>query len=80
MACRSVEKCEKAKGKILEQMKDRVKSDQLICEKLDLSSLKDVKRYAQVVRNSNRAIDSLILNAGVMCKLHMSSAEEATNT
>jgi retinol dehydrogenase-12 len=66
MACRSLEKCEAARRKIVDTTKGAVKANQLICEKLNLSSLKDVKRYGEVVRSSGIALDSLILNAGVM--------------
>ena len=66
MACRSLEKCEDARRKIIESAKGTVKDSQLICERLNLSSLKDVKRYGETVRNSGRTVDSLILNAGIM--------------
>ena len=66
MACRSLSKCEAARKKILDQLKGSVKPNQLTCEVLNLSSLKDVKRYGESVRASGKAIDSLILNAGVM--------------
>jgi NAD(P)-dependent dehydrogenase (short-subunit alcohol dehydrogenase family) len=71
MACRSQNSCETAKATILEELKgSNVKSEQLVCDILDLSSLKDVKRFAAKFKASGKPLDSLILNAGAMCMLH----------
>jgi NAD(P)-dependent dehydrogenase (short-subunit alcohol dehydrogenase family) len=65
MACRSMHKCEEAKKKILSEVKT-IKSEQLICELLDLNSLKDVTRFAQKMISQGYIFDSVIHNAGIM--------------
>jgi len=62
-----MDKCKEARQKIFNQNKN-LKNEQLICEKLDVSSLKDVKRFGEQFKGSKKPLDSLILNAGVMCK------------
>ncbi|VUZ54354.1 unnamed protein product [Hymenolepis diminuta] len=58
-------------GKIL----SAVKSEQLIIEKLDLSSFKSIREFVQRVRDRGQKIDILINNAGVMFCPYMQTAD-----
>lgn len=62
MACRDESKCAAA----LSKLEKSTSTQELLCLKLDLSSLKDVQRFADEFVASRRKLDSLILNAGIM--------------
>lgn len=76
MACRSAEKAEKAIADIVEMLETQAKAIRHNTEpgiqgkmtfiKLDLSSLESVRAFVAEFIASNLALDSLILNAGVM--------------
>ncbi|MFX1534156.1 MAG: oxidoreductase [Promethearchaeota archaeon] len=62
MGCRNLEKAEKAKDKILEEIPDA--SLEII--QLDLSDLKSIHSFADAFKNSHNSLDILCNNAGVM--------------
>jgi NAD(P)-dependent dehydrogenase (short-subunit alcohol dehydrogenase family) len=62
MACRNLEKAEKAKEQIL---KDNAKADLEIMQ-LDLASLKSVRSFADEFNSKYKRLDVLINNAGIM--------------
>lgn len=62
MACRDMDKCEKAKTEI----RARIPNRQVECRKLDLSSIASIKEFAEGVLESEKHIDVLINNAAVM--------------
>ncbi|KAI5635136.1 short chain dehydrogenase domain-containing protein [Phthorimaea operculella] len=66
MACRSTEKAEAAKSDIENKCKTVPGTGELIVEKLDLSSLKSVREFAQKVLDSEPQVNILVNNAGVM--------------
>jgi len=63
MACRSRERAEEAKQKLLKEEKS-IKPEQLLVMDLDNSSLKSVKGFGRAFRALNLNLDGLILNAG----------------
>ena len=62
MACRDVDKAEKAKEDILL----RNENAELAVAHLDLSSLDSVREFAFLVNQNEKKVDILINNAGVM--------------
>ena len=62
MACRSLEKAEKAKADIL----DKNPSANLEIMQLDLSDLDSVRAFAEEFRDTHSCLDVLINNAGVL--------------
>lgn len=62
MACRDVDKADKAKEDIL----FRNENAELVVAHLDLSSLDSVRNFAQLVDQNEKKVDILINNAGVM--------------
>jgi NAD(P)-dependent dehydrogenase (short-subunit alcohol dehydrogenase family) len=62
MACRNMEKAEKAKSNIL----DKLPHADLDIMQLDLASLKFIRAFADHFRNKYNKLDLLINNAGVM--------------
>jgi len=63
LACRSMPKCEKAVAEIQEATGRR---DGIVAMELDLSSFASVLGFSRLFKNQYSALDSLILNAGVM--------------
>lgn len=66
MACRSLERAEKAAEDIRSNLKDNPKSGEVLIRQLDLTSLKSVRKCAQEILDSEPAIHLLINNAGIM--------------
>lgn len=64
MACRSLERAEKAAEDIRSNLKDNPKSGEVLIRQLDLTSLKSVRKCAQEILDSEPAIHLLINNAG----------------
>lgn len=64
MACRSLERAEKAAEDIRTTLKDVQDSGQVVTKVLDLSSLKSVRKCAQDILDTEDAIHLLINNAG----------------
>lgn len=62
LACRDVEKGKKAREKILKEF-DKASVEVM---KLDLSSLKSVREFAEEFKNKKISLDILINNAGIM--------------
>ncbi|KAL3873160.1 hypothetical protein ACJMK2_036312 [Sinanodonta woodiana] len=62
LACRDVEKCSQAMADIYMESANR----NLVCKKCDLASFASVRNFARSVCESERHIDILINNAGVM--------------
>lgn len=62
MACRSEERAQTAKEKILNQQPDAI----IEVEILDLASLKSVKEFSERIHQKHERLDILINNAGVM--------------
>ncbi|XP_026478050.1 retinol dehydrogenase 12-like [Ctenocephalides felis] len=70
MACRDMERCEKAREEIVLETKNKY----VYCRKCDLSSLNSVREFSKVMHNERKHIDVLINNAGVMrCPLSRTS-------
>ncbi|KAL0491393.1 retinol dehydrogenase [Acrasis kona] len=68
MACRTAERMEDAKEKIIKEVGDQKGVGSIECSLLDLGSLESVKDFADrwEKRTDKKEIDYLILNAGVM--------------
>ena len=62
MACRNVEKAEDAKKNILKEVSDA----ELVVKKLDVASLESVRSFAKDINETERQVNILINNAGVM--------------
>ncbi|KAL4703603.1 hypothetical protein ACJJTC_006780 [Scirpophaga incertulas] len=60
MACRNVEAAEKIKDEIV----DSTKNDKIFVKKLDLSSFKSIRTFAEDVKKTEQKLDVLIHNAG----------------
>lgn len=65
MACRNIEKAEEAKKDIENQLKNEENLGSLVVEKLDLSSLKSVREFAQQILKTIPEINILVNNAGL---------------
>lgn len=66
MACRNLEKAEKAKSKIINQYPEA----QITCMKIDVSSLREVREFANQFQRNYEKLDLLINNAGIMMSPH----------
>ena len=64
MACRNLEKAEKARDEIRESLKDVSNTGSLVVKKLDLASIKSIKSFAEDVVKEENKIHLLINNAG----------------
>lgn len=64
MACRSVDKAEKTKGEILEELKGQPNLGEITIKKLDLSSFQSVRDCAKEILEEEPRIELLINNAG----------------
>jgi NAD(P)-dependent dehydrogenase (short-subunit alcohol dehydrogenase family) len=62
MACRDLKKAENA----AKEIKNKNPNAKIVIMKLDLSSLKSVRNFAEEVSKQESVIDILINNAGVM--------------
>lgn len=62
LACRDVEKGKRAAQAIQEE----TKSDQVIVKKLNLASTESIREFADEIHSSERRLDVLLNNAGVM--------------
>lgn len=62
MACRDMEDCEKARSTI----RQRIPNKMVECRELDLASLESIKKFADGVLESEKHIEVLINNAGIM--------------
>ncbi|XP_050310151.1 retinol dehydrogenase 14 [Anthonomus grandis grandis] len=60
LACRNLDKAQKVRDEIAEE----TKNESLIVKKLDLSSLKSVREFAEDILQSEQRLDVLIHNAG----------------
>lgn len=69
MACRNIEKAKEAKNDILKEILEEIEQSNkigvLIVKKLDLSSLKSVRKCAKKILEEEPRIDLLINNGGV---------------
>ncbi|GBP92922.1 Retinol dehydrogenase 12 [Eumeta japonica] len=66
MACRDVDKAQTAKLEIEDQCKDMKGVGFMLVAKCDLSSLESIRRCAQHVLDTERQLNILVNNAGVM--------------
>lgn len=66
MACRSIDKAEKAKSDIEESCKTLPEKGNILIEKCDLSSLKSVREFSKKILDTEPQINILVNNAGVM--------------
>lgn len=62
MACRDMKKCEVAKAKIREIVHNR----NIECQELDLASMASIRKFAADIQESEKHVDVLINNAGIM--------------
>lgn len=62
MACRDMEKCEKARQEIIERTYNR----KICCKKLDLASMASIKEFAEDFNKNESRLDILVNNAGIM--------------
>ncbi|EDW76307.2 uncharacterized protein Dwil_GK14729 [Drosophila willistoni] len=62
MACRDMEKCEKARAEIVEETKNQM----IFSRYLDLSSLDSIRKFVEEFKAEEDKLDILINNAGVM--------------
>ncbi|CAG5895824.1 unnamed protein product [Menidia menidia] len=62
MACRDLERAEEARSDILED----TGNENLVIRKLDLSDLKSIKAFADVINREEKQVNILINNAGIM--------------
>lgn len=69
MACRSLERAEKAKADIIERLKGQPGQDdiaqRLVIKRLDLASLKSVREFSEDILQNETRVDVLINNAGL---------------
>lgn len=68
MACRDTIKAEEAKNDIIESCKGSSNLGALIVKKLDLGSIKSIKKFAEEVLLEEKKINLLINNAGKFIK------------
>uniref|UniRef100_A0A8D8Q4Y1 Retinol dehydrogenase 13 n=1 Tax=Cacopsylla melanoneura TaxID=428564 RepID=A0A8D8Q4Y1_9HEMI len=61
MACRDLEKCEKARREIIVESKNKY----VVCKKCDLASQESIRAFAEQVKKENKKIHVLINNAGI---------------
>lgn len=66
MACRSLERARAAVEDIKKECEGREKTGELIVTELDLASFKSVRKWSQEILKSEKRIDLLVNNAGVM--------------
>lgn len=66
MACRNLEKARSAVEDIKKQCQGRKKTGELVVTELDLASFKSVRKWSQEILETQRRIDLLVNNAGVM--------------
>lgn len=62
MACRDMEDCEKAKT----QIRYKIPNKMVECRELDLASVESVRKFADSILQSEKHIEVLINNAGIM--------------
>uniref|UniRef100_A0A671ML03 Si:dkey-94e7.2 n=1 Tax=Sinocyclocheilus anshuiensis TaxID=1608454 RepID=A0A671ML03_9TELE len=62
MACRDLEKAERAQKEIMEDSGNQ----NIVIRNLDLSDTKSIREFAEVINNGERALHILINNAGIM--------------
>ena len=65
MACRDVTKAEMAKNDIVESSKCALNVGVIIVKKLDLSSIKSIKKFAEEFLKTEKGLHILVNNAGV---------------
>lgn len=65
MACRDVTKAEKAKNDILKNTTECPHPGTLIVKKLNLASMKSIKKFAEEILQQENKINLLINNAGL---------------
>ncbi|EDV23764.1 Retinol dehydrogenase 13 [Trichoplax sp. H2] len=63
-ACRSMERCNAAVADI----KRETNNVQVVAAKLDLGSMKSIREFAQMFKNTEKRLDILINNAGIGCR------------
>ncbi|XP_022258178.1 retinol dehydrogenase 13-like [Limulus polyphemus] len=71
MACRDINKCDKSRQEIVLDSNN----GQVYCYKLDLASLRSVRKFAEEVDTKNSFIHLLVNNAGVMRCPHQLTEE-----
>ncbi|XP_046544310.1 retinol dehydrogenase 13-like [Haliotis rubra] len=62
MACRDLDKCERARAEIVVETANR----NIKCQLLDLASIGSIKAFAKAVNQNEKRLDILINNAGIM--------------
>ncbi|XP_046342041.1 retinol dehydrogenase 13-like isoform X2 [Haliotis rufescens] len=62
MACRDLDKCERARAEIVLETANR----NIKCQLLDLASVGSIKAFAKAVNQNEKRLDILINNAGIM--------------
>ncbi|KAK3093685.1 hypothetical protein FSP39_018888, partial [Pinctada imbricata] len=62
LACRDMEKCDKAREKIIEESFNK----RVSTKHLDLASMKSIRKFAEEVNKEEKFLDILVNNAGVM--------------
>ncbi|KAL1457904.1 hypothetical protein WDU94_008084 [Cyamophila willieti] len=61
MACRDLEKCEKARKEIIAESKNKY----VVCKQCDLASQESIRAFAQEVKKESKKIHILVNNAGI---------------
>lgn len=72
MACRDLEKCERARKEIILTSKNKY----VQCKKCDLSSQESIRAFAEEVKKENKKLHILVNNAGVSGCRKMLTAEK----
>ena len=72
LACRNMEKAEKAKEKII----DETGNDNIITMQLDTSSLASVRAFSEKIASEGETVDALVNNAGITAMGNSGTTEE----
>ena len=72
LACRNMEKAEKAKEKII----DETGNDNIITMQLDTSSLASVRAFSEKIAAAGETVDALVNNAGITAMGNSGTTEE----
>lgn len=62
LACRDMKKCEETRKELVEETVNK----QIICKELDLASMESIKKFADDINKTEKYLDILINNAGIM--------------